>query len=141
MRRATSRQSIAAPSDEARRVKGLTGSFRGLNPNTNDTNANNGNVGRPRDASNPREPRFGHTESQRIIGGITQPLANTHAGQASMKIDMKFGWRPEFTDKDRLHRKEAIAIKLSYPSPAGLMRSSVLGSPMFADMYRSKKSK
>ena len=135
---------MAAPSDEANRVKAIGSSFRGFyNPDTNFTNAINGNVVRPRDSSNPREPRFNinQSESQRIIGGITQPLANTHAGQASMKIDMKFGWRPEFTDKDRLHRKDAIAIKLSYPSNGGLMRSSVLGSPMFSDMYRSKKSK
>ena len=58
-----------------------------------------------------------------------------------MKIDMKFGWRPSYTDKDRLHRKDAIAIKLSYPGSGGLMRSSVLGSPMFSEMYRNKKSK
>ena len=58
-----------------------------------------------------------------------------------MKLDMKFGWRPTL-DKDRLHRKEAIAIKLSYPHNPNLMRTSIRGNlNMLSELYRYTKSK
>ena len=62
-------------------------------------------------------------------------------GQSSMKLDMKFGWRPEFNDKDRLHRKEAIAIKLTYPNTLGICKTSVRGCQLFTELYRTNKSK
>lgn len=58
-----------------------------------------------------------------------------------MKLDMKFGWRPEFNDRDRLNRKEAIAIKLTYPINIGLLKQSVRGGPLFSEIYRMNKSK
>ena len=53
-----------------------------------------------------------------------------------MKLDMKFGWRPEFNDKDRLHRKEAIAIKLTYPNTIGICKTSVRSCQLFNELFR-----
>lgn len=58
-----------------------------------------------------------------------------------MKIDMKFGWRPNFGDK-LLHQKEAIAIKLSYPSNTGLLMESLRADTgLYSELYKNHKSK
>jgi hypothetical protein len=57
-----------------------------------------------------------------------------------MKLDMKVGWRPGFNDKDKLHSKEAIAIKLNYPSNSVLMRTSIRANGnMLKEMYSKNK--
>jgi len=45
-----------------------------------------------------------------------------------MKEDMRFGWRPEYNERDKKNRKEAVAIKLTYPNNKGLFRTSIRGS-------------
>ena len=58
-----------------------------------------------------------------------------------MKLDMKFGWRPGFNDKDKLHCKEAIAINLNYPNNSNLILTSVRANGnMLTEMYRNNKS-
>ena len=58
-----------------------------------------------------------------------------------MKLDMKFGWRPGFNDKDKMHRKEAIAIKLGYPNNQDIWLQSVRNSALCQELYKFKKSK
>ena len=58
-----------------------------------------------------------------------------------MKLDMKFGWRPNFGDK-LLHQKEAIAIKLSYPNTTGLLMSSMrVDGGLQGEVFKNHKSK
>ena len=57
-----------------------------------------------------------------------------------MRLDMKFGWRPQFNDRD-LHRKEAIAIKLTYPNNQNLIQGSVRCTQLASELYRMNKSK
>jgi hypothetical protein len=65
-----------------------------------------------------------------------------HPGQGGLKQDMIFGWRPEFNDKERLQRKEAIAIKLNYPNNPNLIKTSIrANNNMLAEMYRDNKGK
>ena len=80
----------------------------------------------------------GRSESQRLL--VNAPPIH-HAGQGSMKLDMKFGWRPNFGDK-LLHQKEAIAIKLSYPSNTGLLMQSMRADTgLQSEIYKNHKSK
>ena len=74
--------------------------------------------------------------------GIISQSDIVHPGQIGMKEDMIFGWRPDFNDKERLHRKEAIAIKLNYPNNPNLFKTSIRANVnMLAEMYRNNKSK
>ena len=88
--------------------------------------------------SSNRDRSLKHGGSQRLLTS----QAMTHGAQSSMKLDMKFGWRPRYDDRMK-HNKEAIAIKLSYPTTH--INSLLLGSMrvdggLSAEIYRNNKN-
>ena len=53
--------------------------------------------------------------------------------QSGMQLDMRFGWRPDFEEKHPTTHKEALEIRLTYPTYKNLLRTSVRGSHLFSE--------
>ena len=64
-----------------------------------------------------------------------------HQGQSSIKLDMRFGWRPDWDQKSEKKGKDAIVIKLTYPDIKNILRTSVRGSQLFAETIGRTRDK